>query len=185
MIGGSAMKTIQNILSFIIALIFIVLTITFSLYSFGLLSANFIPDLIAQSYNSWQAGVVYLAFLLISLLIIFPYFTDRNIKSTRLLSSESGDITITISALSNLIKDRVKEKEEFDDIKIKLKEQEQGLKIILSGKLTVPSNLPAVSENIQQDLKEYIKQTTGIQVEKVQIRIDDVKKENKLPEKVE
>jgi len=166
-------------------LIFIVLTITLSLYSFGLLSANFIPDLIVRSYNSWQAGVVYLVFLLISIFIIFPYFTDRHIKSTRLLSSESGDITITISALSNLIKDRVKEKEEFDDIKIKLKEQEQGLKIILSGKLTVPSNLPAVSENIQQDLKEYIKQTTGIQVEKVQIRIDDVKKENKLPEKVE
>jgi len=179
------MKIIQNIFSFLIALILIVLTITLSLYSFGLLSANFIPNLISGTYNSWQAGVVYLIFLMMSLYVIYPYFTDKKFKSTRLLSSESGDITITISALSNLIKDRVKEKERFDDIKIKLEEQEEGLKIILSGKLTVPGNLPAISENIQQDLKSYIKQTTGIQVEKVQIRIDDVRKDNKLPEKVE
>jgi uncharacterized alkaline shock family protein YloU len=179
------MKIIQNIFSFLIALILIVLTITLSLYSFGLLSANFIPDLISRSYNSWQAAVVYLAFLLMALFVIYPYFTDRKFKSTRLLSSESGDITITISALSNLIKDRVREKEKFDDIKVKLEEQDEGLKIVLSGKLTVPGDLPAISENIQHDLKSYIKQTTGIQVAKVQIRIDDVKKENKLPEKVE
>jgi|GEM_PF-1094385 uncharacterized alkaline shock family protein YloU len=179
------MKIIKNIFSFLIALILIVLTLTLSLYSFGLLSADFIPNLISRSYNSWQAAVVYLVFLLMSLVVIYPYFTDRKFKSTRLLSSESGDITITISALSNLIKDRVQEKERFDDIKINLEEQEEGLKIILSGKLTVPGNLPAISENIQQDLKSYIKQTTGIQVEKVQIRIEDVRKDNKLPEKVE
>lgn len=179
------MKIIKNIFSFLIALILIVLTLTLSLYSFGLLSVDFIPDLISRSYNSWQAAVVYLVFLLMSLFVIYPYFTDRKFKSTRLLSSESGDITITISALSNLIKDRVQEKERFDDIKIQLEEQEDGLKIILSGKLTVPGNLPAISENIQQDLKSYIKQTTGIQVAKVQIRIEDVRKDNKLPEKVE
>lgn len=179
------MKIIKNIFSFLIALILIVLTLTLSLYSFGLLSADFIPDLISRSYNSWQAAVVYLVLLLMSLFVIYPYFTDRKFKSTRLLSSESGDITITISALSNLIKDRVQEKERFDDIKIQLEEQEEGLKIILSGKLTIPGNLPAISENIQQDLKSYIKQTTGIQVAKVQIRIEDVRKDNKLPEKVE
>ncbi|MGP3779642.1 alkaline shock response membrane anchor protein AmaP [Halanaerobium saccharolyticum] len=179
------MKIIQNIFSFLIALILIVLTITLSLYSFGLLSMNFIPDLISASYNNWQAAVVYLAFLIMALFVIYPYFTDRKFKSTRLLSSESGDITITISALSNLIKDRVKEKQRFDDIKIKLEEKEEGLKIILSGKLTVPGDLPAISESIQHDLKSYIKQTTGIQVEKVQIRIDDVRKDNKLPEEVE
>ncbi|MFP4198576.1 MAG: alkaline shock response membrane anchor protein AmaP [Halanaerobium sp.] len=179
------MKIIQNIFSFLIALILIVLTITLSLYGFGLLSAGFIPDLIARTYNSWQAAVVYLVFLLMSLFVIYPYFTDKKFKSTRLLSSESGDITITISAISNLIKDRVKEKERFEDIKVKLEEQEEGLKIILSGKLTVPGNLPAISENIQQDLKSYIKKTTGIEVAKVQIRIDDVRKDNNLPEDVE
>lgn len=179
------MKIIQNIFSFIISLILIVLTITLSLYSFGLLSANFIPDLIAKSYNSWQAAVVYLVFLIMSLFIIYPYFTDRKFKSTKLLSSESGDITITISALSNLIKDRVREKQKIDNIKIKLKEQQEGLKIILSGDLTVPGDLPAVSENVQHDLKNYIKDTTGIQVEKVQIRINNVKKADKLPEEVE
>lgn len=179
------MKIIQNIFSFLIALVLIVLTITLSLYSFGLLSANFIPDLISTSYNNWQIAVVYLIFLFMSLLVIYPYFTDRKFKSTRLLSSESGDITITISALSNLIKDRVNEKEKFDNIKVKLEEMEAGLKIILSGDLTVPGDLPAISENIQQDLKSYITKTTGIEVEKVQIRIDDVKKDNKLPKNVE
>lgn len=179
------MKIIQNIFSFIIALILIVLTISLSLYSFGLLSANFIPDLIVNSYNSWQVGIIYLILLIMSLFVIYPYFTDKKFKSTKLLSSESGDITITISALSKLIKDRVKEKEKFDDIKVKLEEKEAGLKILLNGNLMVPGDLPAISENIQRDLKSYIKETTGIEVEKVQIRIDNVKKENKLPEKVE
>ena len=179
------MKIIQNIFSFLIALVLIVLTVSLSLYSFGFLSADFFPELISSTYNSWQAAVVYLIFFVMAVFVIFPYFVDRRFKSTKLLSSESGDITITISALSNLIKDRVREKEKFDDIKIKLEELEEGLKITLSGKLTVPGDLPAISEDIQHDLKSYIKQTTGIQVEKVQIRIDDVRKNSQLPEKVE
>lgn len=179
------MKILQNIFSFLIALVLIILTITLSLYSFGLLSADLIPNLIASTYNSWQAGLVYLIFFIMAVFIIYPYFIDRKFKSTRLLSSESGDITITISALSNLIKDRVKEKDKFDDIRVKLEEQEEGLKITLGGTLSVPGDLPAISENIQHDLKSYIKQTTGIQVEKVQIQIDDVKKNKNLPERVE
>lgn len=179
------MKIIQNIFSFLIALILIVLTITLSLYSFGILSINFIPDLIAKTHSNWQTTVVYLVIFLMSLSVIYPYFTDKKFKSTRLVSSESGDITITISALSNLIKDRIKEKEKFEDIKVKLEETDQGLKIILSGNLSVPGDLPAISENIQHDLKSYITKTTGIEVEKVQIRIDDVKKNNMLPKNVE
>ena len=179
------MKIIKNIFSFLIALILIVLSITLSLYSFGVLSVNFIPNLISTSYNNWQIAVVYLVVLFMSLFVIYPYFTDKKFKSTRLLSSESGDITITISALSNLIKDRVREKEKFEDIKIKIEELDQGLKIILSGNLTVPGDLPAISENIQHDLKSYITKTTGIEVAKVQIQIDDVKKDNKLPKNVE
>lgn len=178
------MKIIQNIFSFLIALVLIVLTITLSLYSFGFLSANFVPDFIASTYNSWQAGIVNLMILVMALLVIYPYFTDKKFKSTKLLSSESGDITITISALSNLIKDRIKEKEKIDNIKVKLEEQEEALKIILSGDLTVPGDLPAISESIQHDLKNYIKDTTGIKVAKVQIRIDNVKKEKTLPEEV-
>lgn len=179
------MKIIRNIVSFISALILIVLTIIFSLYSFGLLSANLIPNLILRSYNNWQLGAIYLLLLLGALFVIYPYFTDEKFKSTHLLSSESGDITITVSALSNLIKDRVKEKEKFKDIKIKLKEQEAGLKIILNGKLTVPGDITSISEDIQRDLKKYIEETTGIQVSKIQIRIDAVKKDDELPEKVE
>lgn len=179
------MKIIQNIFSFLIALVLIVLTITLSLYSFGFLSVDLLPNLVSATYDSWQAAVIYLIFFIMAVFIIYPYFIDRKFKSTKLLSSESGDITITISALSNLIKDRVKEKEKFEDIRIKLEEQEEGLKITLGGTLSVPGDLPAISENIQHDLKSYIKQTTGIQVEKVQIQIDDVKKNAKLPEKVE
>lgn len=178
------MKIIQNIFSFLIALVLIVLTTTLSLYSFGFLSASFIPNFIAAAHNSWQIGLINLFILIMSLLVIYPYFVDKKFKSTKLLSSESGDISITISALSNLIKDRIKEKEKFDNIKVKLEELEAGLKIILSGDLTVPGDLPTISKNIQHDLKNYIQDTTGIQVEKIQIKIDNVKKEKTLPEEV-
>lgn len=174
------MKIIQNVFSFLIALVLVVLTITFSLYSFGVLSASFLPDFIASAHNSWQLGLVSLIILAMALLVIYPYFIDQKFKSTKLLSSESGDISITISALSNLIKDRIKEKEKIDNIKVKLKEVEAGLVIILKGDLTVPGDLPMISENIQRDLKTYIEETTGIQVEKVQFRINNVKKAENL-----
>lgn len=179
------MKILQNIFSFIIALVVIVLSITLSLYSLGLLSADLLPNLLSSTYNSWQAVLFYLVLLVLSIAVVYPYFLDKKFKSTKLLSSESGDITITISALSNLIKDRIKEKEKFDNIKIGIEEEEAGLKIILSGDLSVPGDLPVISENIQRDLSNYIKDTTGIKVEKVQIRIDDVRQNEDLPEVVE
>jgi len=179
------MKVIKNIFSFIIALMVIILTVTLSLYSFGLISADYLPQLLRLSYNNWQLAAVYLAFFIMAVIMVYPYFMDKSLKSTNLLSSESGDITITISALSNLIKDRVKEKEKFDDIKIELDELEEGLKIILRGKLSVPGDLPSISENIQHDLKNYINQTTGINVAKVQIQIEGVKQAKNLPDKKE
>lgn len=179
------MKIIKNIFSFIIALLVIVLTITLSIYSLGLMSADYLPDLLRTTYNSWELAAVYLVVFIMSVFLLYPYFMETKMQSTNLLKSESGDITITIAALSNLIKDRIREREKFEDIKIKLDESEKGLKIILSGKLTVPGDLPAVSENIQKDLKNYINQTTGIQVAKVQIQIEGVKKDKNLPDKTE
>jgi uncharacterized alkaline shock family protein YloU len=179
------MKIIKNIFSFIIALLVIILTITLSIYSLGLMSANYLPDLIRATYNNWQLTVAYLVIFIMSVFLLYPYFIEKKIQSTNLLKSESGDITITIAALSNLIKDRINEREKFEDLKIKLDETEKGLKIILSGKLTVPGDLPTISEKIQKDLKNYINQTTGIQVAKVQIQIEGVKREKNLPDKTE
>jgi len=179
------MKIIKNVFSFILALLVIILTITLSLYSFGLISADYLPQLLRLTHNYWQFAVAYLILFVMAVFIIYPYFMEKKLQSTNLLRSESGDITITISALSNLIRDRIKEREKFEDIKIKLDEAEQGLKIILSGQLTVPGDLPTISENIQKDLKSYISQTTGIEVAKVQIQIEGVKKEKNLPEKTE
>jgi uncharacterized alkaline shock family protein YloU len=179
------MKIIKNIFSFIIALLVIILTITLSIYSLGLMSADYLPDLIRSTYNSWELAVVYLVIFIMSVFLLYPYFMEKKMQSTNLLRSESGDITITIAALSNLIKDRINERQKFEDIKIKLDETEKGLKIILSGKLTVPGDLPTISENIQKDLKNYISQTTGIQVAKVQIQIEGVKKDKNLPDKTE
>jgi uncharacterized alkaline shock family protein YloU len=179
------MKIIKNIFSFIIALLVIILTITLSIYSLGLMSADYLPDLIRSTYNSWELAAAYLVILIMSVFLLYPYFMEKKIQSTNLLKSESGDITITIAALSNLIKDRINEREKFEDLKIKLDESEKGLKIILSGKLTVPGDLPTISEKIQKDLKNYINQTTGIQVAKVQIQIEGVKRDKNLPDKTE
>lgn len=179
------MKIIKNIFSFIIALLVIILTITLSIYSLGLMSAAYLPELIRSTYNNWQLSAAYLVIFIMSVFLLYPYFMEKKIQSTNLLRSESGDITITIAALSNLIKDRINEREKFEDIKVKLDETEKGLKIILSGKLTVPGDLPSISENIQKDLKNYINQTTGIQVAKVQIQIEGVKKDKNLPAKTE
>jgi uncharacterized alkaline shock family protein YloU len=149
------------------------------------MSADYLPDLIRSTYNSWELAAAYLVILIMSVFLLYPYFMEKKIQSTNLLKSESGDITITIAALSNLIKDRINEREKFEDLKIKLDESEKGLKIILSGKLTVPGDLPTISEKIQKDLKNYINQTTGIQVAKVQIQIEGVKREKNLPDKTE
>ncbi|ADQ14826.1 alkaline shock response membrane anchor protein AmaP [Halanaerobium hydrogeniformans] len=177
------MKIIKNIFSFIIALLVIILTLTLSVYSFGLISVDLLPDLIRASHNNLQAAISFLVIFVMALFIIYPFFTDKKIKQTKLLSSESGDISITIAALSNLIKDRVNERKKLEDISIKLDESDAGLTIILSGRLTVPGDLPSISENIQRDLKEYIEQTTGIKVAKVQISINDVKKDKNLANK--
>lgn len=179
------MKIIQNLFSFLIALLLIIVTITLALYSFGILTIDLLPEIVRSTYNSWQYAIVYLVIFLMSIFIIYPYFSDSKLRSAKLLSSESGDISITITALANLVEERVKNKENFSDIKIKIEEAAAGLNIILSGKLTVPGNIAEISESIQRDLQTYIKETTGIQVEKIQINISAVEQANKLPENVE
>ncbi|MGM0603327.1 MAG: alkaline shock response membrane anchor protein AmaP [Bacillota bacterium] len=175
------MKIINNLISFFLALIIMVLSITVSLYFFGLLSQTSVPDFFASLYGSWEAGLAAVILFLAASFLLYPFFISKKIKSTRIISSESGDISITISALQNLIKDRVMMKRKIEDISVEIKDMPEGINIILNGNLTVPGDLPQISREIQTDLQDHVKETVGIDVNKVEILIQDVKKEKKLP----
>ncbi|RCW50539.1 MULTISPECIES: alkaline shock response membrane anchor protein AmaP [unclassified Halanaerobium] len=175
------MKIINNLISFLLALIVMAVSITVSLYFFGLLSQSAVPDFFAALYGSWEAGIVTLILFLAASLLLYPFFISKKIKSTRIISSESGDISITISALKNLIRDRVMINRKIEDISIEIEDMPEGINIILNGNLTVPGDLPHISQEIQNDLKEHVKETVGIDVNKVEILIQDVKKKKKFP----
>jgi len=175
------MKIINNLISFFLALIVMAFSITVSLYFFGLLSQSAVPDFFAALYGSWEAGLIAVILFLAASLLLYPFFISKKVKSTKIISSESGDISITISALQNLIKDRVMIKRKIEDINIEIEDMPEGINIILNGNLTMPGDLPHISREIQDDLKEHVKETIGIDVNKVEILIQDVKKEKKLP----
>jgi len=174
------MKLFIHIIAFIISLLFMVAALFLSIYSFGLTAKTILPNLLTIIYLNWQAGFIFLALFVVGALGLYPYFVSTAKRTTLIRDSELGDVNITLAAMSNLIKERVLEEDDIIDVKLKLAPVPDGLKINLRGKVKVSTDIPHLTEKIQVELKDYIEITTGVQVYRIQILIEDIDK-NQLP----
>jgi len=135
-------------------------------------------------YNSIlnQIMLGLMAFLLFSLAIYLIQRKNRlntlNLSVTQ--KTSFGEVKISLNSLKHLIFKVLKKIE-------KIKESKSSINILRTGGINIDLhlvlkedvNIPEISEKIQKELKDYLLETTGIEVKEIKIYIDKVFYENR------
>ncbi|MFW5995877.1 MAG: alkaline shock response membrane anchor protein AmaP [Halanaerobiaceae bacterium] len=173
------MRAINRIILILITVVFMFLTILFSLYSFGLGGKEAIPSIINNFHASWEFGLLFLALFIIGAWILYRLF-NVGVREpfTRINENDLGEVDITLNALRNLVKGIVTQQDGIDEISTRLGTDDEGVRILLRGKVKTKTIIPSMTKELQEMVKAYIEDTTGVNVSEVRVLIDDIYEES-------
>ncbi|MFP4661895.1 MAG: alkaline shock response membrane anchor protein AmaP [Halanaerobiales bacterium] len=170
------MKLLYRFVIFLMAILFMITSIGLAFYGFGWGGQNMLPDLISDFYNQWEMGIVFVLLFIASAWIIYPFFVSESVSTTSISKSDIGNVDITLDALDSLVNNIALEQEGVVAIKNSLKTTEEGLIINLSAKIFPSMSIPNITESLQEMVKSYIEDTTGVTVVEVKVLVEQISK---------
>lgn len=146
-----------------------------------LISQSYITAFINQYYGQTVIGIIGVILLIVSIRILYPLFTREDKKRNTIVRDNSlGQIRISLSAIDALINKAVTQTRGVREVESKLKVGEEGLNIFLEVIVTPDINIPEISEELQESIKEYLKRTTGVVVGQIEVLVDKVAQDSNL-----
>lgn len=168
----------MNILDRIILTIYTILIALASL-AIVLFSARLIPlddvwTRLVILYGRWEAGVVGLVIMLISLKLLLSGIKTHRIPETMVFTGDLGSICISMNALENLILKITHDIENVKDVKVRIRKKENGISILLNLVVNCDVVIPELSSTLQKSVKSYLETMAGVTVNDVNVRVENI-----------
>ncbi|MCX7781020.1 MAG: alkaline shock response membrane anchor protein AmaP [Negativicutes bacterium] len=173
----------------------IILTIYTFLLSFLalgviLVALNLIPlELIWTGLNQikgrWEAALVGFVFFLVSVRLLLAGLRSRRSKETIAHHTEMGNVHISLDAVKNLVEKTARHTRGVRGVKVSVAQEGQGLKVFIKAVVSPESNVPAVGNEMQQRVQEYIRNTVGIEAVDIHVLVENISNDFKTKQRVE
>nr|WP_282580189.1 alkaline shock response membrane anchor protein AmaP [Natroniella sulfidigena] len=157
--------------------ILILLSLTMIGLSVELISSQYLFEFVKGLENRIEVGILGLIFFLMSVRILQLLFRRKKSKSALIKSSKSGKIMISLEAINNLVKNLVRQEDEVIEIDSVLKAEEKGVHISLKLAVISETNVPQLSQRLQEVIKEQVTESTGVKVGQVEILVKELQSE--------
>ncbi len=175
------MKYLDRALLLLLASTSAVVSLLVLLMAFGwLVPLEFLRTSLQDVYGRGLLAVLGSAFVLISVRLLL-YSTGR-MSGRQAIVHETplGQIRVTLHAVENLIKKVVRQIKGVRDVKAYVTATKQNtIEVQLRAVVSPEINIPEVSTEIQQTVKEYILDVVGISVASVRVFIENISAEAK------
>lgn len=162
---------------FFMAILILFTSMTLALYVFGLASPDKLPNFIYDLQGRWEIGILFLFLFVVGAWIIYPFFVKEK-TTTSINSTDIGSVDITLDALDSLIKNIAIEQEGVVSINSTLNTMEKGLLINLKTEIYPSMSIPQITNSLQELVKTYIEETTGVTVAEVKVLVEKISKVN-------
>lgn len=129
---------------------------------------------------SWLSGQLSLplaggALILVALvLLVFGLHRRARPADTVLQNSELGEVRITITAIENMVLRVTQQGSGIKESSRRVTQSPQGLMIETRIKVMPDLELPELSSELQQKIREYIERITGIKVAAVKVLVENI-----------
>lgn len=186
------MKILDAFISFIFSIIILVLSIAVILVLTGLTNESFIVDLINEYvFNNTYYNIVLITSIVLAVAALKTTIFHSRFKSKDtspiLVATENGNVQIAQETITNTVKSVALKIPNIKDVNAKMLKKKKGIKIFANISVLANSNIKQVTEELQAQVIEVIKETTGVKVLDVDVKVKNIyekgqKVENKIVE---
>jgi uncharacterized alkaline shock family protein YloU len=142
--------------------------------SLRLISAEWVRTSIESISGRWEAGLVGAVFLLVSLRLLLAGLRSRRGNNLITHHTNLGDIHVSLDAVENLAEKTTRHIRGIRGVKVAVDHSQAGLSIMLKIVVSPDSNIPAVTEEVQQKVSESIKNTVGVEPAGIRIKVENI-----------
>lgn len=121
--------------------------------------------------TAFAAAVI---FLVVSLRLLIAGFMRGKPASTLLKHTELGAIRVSVQTLDNLAQKAVRSFAEIKDVRSMVLPEADGVRIQLNITVMPDVHMPALTQDLQQKVKQYTEELSGISVQEVQVYVDNL-----------
>ena len=132
---------------------------------------------LSSGIHGWDAfilGIIAVILFLVSIRLLIAGYTRRKSVSALLMNTELGIIRVSVNTLDTLTQKAVRSFQEVRDIKSLVLTEPDGIRVLLKVSILPDVEMPELTRNIQQKVKEYIESLAGIAVKEVQVYIENL-----------
>lgn len=189
------MKFLDKLGLAIFSLITLVLSILICLIAFGWIDVSIITvaltnALVARNGTYICIGICVVLVLLSIKCLFFPSYERRSNKEDDdegiLLQNDNGKLLITKGTIKNLVNSTVDEFKNIEgsDSEIIL-DQNNDVYVNLEINVQKETIIKDVSSKLQNKIKEAVKKATDLEIKEINIKVNDVEREEQVPTKEE
>ena len=106
--------------------------------------------------------------------LLLGIFSPGKRPETVLQRGDLGEVNITLNALENMVLRVVQRTKGVRGSRRRVLATPQGLTVTLGIRAAADENLPALTEELQKKIKEYLEGVTGIAVAEVRVKVEDI-----------
>ena len=150
---------------------------------FIVMSLNIVPkDMMIEGVNNIYAapdtrialGITGIVLMFISILVVQITMGKIQREKTIAFENPDGQVTISLTAIEDFIKRSLKQLPEVKELRPNVKASKKGITIINRVTLFSDSNIPEITEKIQNIVKTRVQEMLGVE-EPINIRVHVVK----------
>lgn len=168
-----------------LSVIFAIITIVFAGLVLALalgwtIPQDYLQSVLSVSDNRWIIGIVSGLVILLALYLIGVASRGAG-KSRELLIQDTslGRVDISVPALEDLIRRASRQVREIREIRPVLHHEKDGVAVALHLNVSPDANIPVITQEVQEAVKNYLEEKAGIHVLQVQVLIASVSFESR------
>jgi len=172
-------KIIDRLLLFLYSLLLIIIACVLLASAFNWISLDTTSEFLTEVYTDTNTAIAFIsvcaAVLLISLRFFYLSVRTGQAQTPSIdIRNEWGEVRISMETVENLALKAASRSRGVKDLKARVRVNPAGLEILIRTIVDGESSIPALTEEMQSNVKGHIYEVTGIPVADVSVFIANV-----------
>ena len=173
------MKIADRVLLTVYSLLVGLLSLLLIFVPFSTIATNWTTYLFDNYRADWQNVVIPVFFLGGSVRFLFSGLKKRSGRHSVIRHTAFGEINISLEAIEGMAQRSARAIIGLRDVKAMAHLFDDGIIIHLTALALSDINIPEASIKVQQSIKEYVEECTGVTVKEIKVRINDLANQSK------
>lgn len=178
------MRALDKLISFAFSVIMLILSVILILIGVGAVESQMIIDMLethilteniinSGMFNALTITGIVLLLASLKTTIFLSLFKTKD-KSPILVKTQNGEIEIAQETITNIVRNVGTSFEQVKDVQAKMLKKRKGVNIYAMILVYANSNIRALTEAIQNQVKEAVQSTTGVKVLEINIKVKNI-----------